>query len=51
MRINVATGRWDATDPPDGWQATRERWERFQGIRSTLLLVGFAAACGVVAQG
>lgn len=51
VRINRATGRWDPASPPPGWKATRDRWERFQGVRSTLLLVGFAAACGVVGLG
>jgi uncharacterized membrane protein len=39
--INLATGRWDADNPPTDWTATRDRWEFFQGVRSWLLLVGF----------
>ena len=39
--INVATGRWDPDDPPADWQRTRTRWDRFQGVRSWLLLLGF----------
>jgi hypothetical protein len=39
--INLATGRWDPHSPPPNWQATRNRWERFQGLRSWLLLAGF----------
>jgi uncharacterized membrane protein len=39
--INLATGRWDADNPPADWQATRNRWEFFQGLRSWLLLLGF----------
>ena len=39
--INVATGRWDPEDPPVDWERTRTRWDRFQGIRSWLLLAGF----------
>ena len=38
--INAATGRWDAADPPADWQQTRQPWERFQRIRSWLLLAG-----------
>jgi hypothetical protein len=39
--INLATGRWDAANPPADWKQTRNRWERFQGLRSWLLLLGF----------
>ena len=39
--INLATGRWDADDPPSDWKAIRVRWELFQGVRSWLLLAGF----------
>jgi uncharacterized membrane protein len=40
--INLATGRWDAANPPADWKQTRNRWEIFQGLRSWLLLIGFA---------
>lgn len=40
--INRATGRWDAANPPADWKQTRDRWEIFQGLRSWLLLLGFA---------
>ena len=43
--INRATGRWDAEDPPPGWERNRARWELFQGVRSWLLLVGFVMVC------
>jgi uncharacterized membrane protein len=39
--INLATGRWDASNPPPDWKETRNRWELFQGLRSWLLLIGF----------
>lgn len=39
--INLATGRWDAANPPTDWKQTRNRWEVFQGLRSWLLLLGF----------
>jgi uncharacterized membrane protein len=39
--INLATGRWDASNPPADWKQTRNRWEVFQGLRSWLLLIGF----------
>lgn len=39
--INLATGRWDADNPPADWKETRNRWERFQGVRSCLLVAGF----------
>jgi uncharacterized membrane protein len=43
--INLATGRWDAENPPPGWERHRARWELFQGVRSWLLLVGFVMVC------
>ena len=39
--INLATGRWDAENPPVAWKETRNKWEFFQGLRSWLLLIGF----------
>ena len=48
--INLATGRWDASKPPDDWKATRNRWEFFQGVRSWLLLIGFVLVCAAVAS-
>jgi uncharacterized membrane protein len=39
--VNLATGRWDAANPPPDWKKTRDRWEFFQGIRSWFLLTGF----------
>lgn len=47
--INLATGRWDPKHPPANWHSTRTRWERFQGFRSWLLLVGFVLFCLAVA--
>ncbi|MGH3739075.1 MAG: anthrone oxygenase family protein [Micromonosporaceae bacterium] len=43
--INIATGRWDPTNPPEDWRRHRARWEYFQGVRSWLLLAGFFATC------
>lgn len=43
--INKATARWDPDDPPPDWQATRRRWERFQGLRAVVLLVGYVLLC------
>jgi len=43
--INLATGRWNADDPPEKWKETRNRWEFFQGLRSWLLLIGFVLLC------
>ena len=43
--INIATGRWDVEHPPDDWEQIRTRWERFQGVRSWLLLLGFVLVC------
>jgi uncharacterized membrane protein len=39
--INLATGEWDPSKPPEDWKKTRNRWEFFQGVRSWLLLIGF----------
>ncbi len=46
--VNLATGRWDAANPPPDWKETRNRWEFFQGIRSWLLLTGFVFLCWAV---
>ena len=43
--INVATGRWDAQNPPADWDQQRREWELFQGLRSWLLLLGFFCLC------
>jgi hypothetical protein len=43
--INVATGRWDPEQLPDDWKVIRDRWERFQAIRTWLLLLGFVLLC------
>ncbi len=43
--INLATGRWDADNPPPDWKQTRDKWEFFQGLRSYLLLLGFVLVC------
>lgn len=43
--INRATGRWEITEPPPGWERIRRRWEVFQGVRSWLLLAGFVLVC------
>jgi len=39
--INLATARWEPGALPEHWQATRNRWEFFQGVRSWLLVLGF----------
>lgn len=39
--INQATGHWDPGNPPPNWVAIRRRWDRWQGIRASLLMVGF----------
>ena len=43
--INAATANWDPAHPPADWKQTRGRWERFQAIRSPLLLAGFVLLC------
>lgn len=43
--INLATGKWNAEDPPADWKRTRDRWELAQGLRSWLLLAGFVLIC------
>ena len=49
--INSATARWDADDPPPDWERLRRRWERFQALRSWLLLAVFVLLCGAAAAG
>lgn len=48
--INRATGHWDVDAPPADWRATRRRWDRFQGVRSWLLLAAFATLVAAVVQ-
>jgi hypothetical protein len=48
--INLATGKWDANHPPDDWKVIRNRWERYQGLRSWLYLAGFVLICVAVTQ-
>jgi hypothetical protein len=43
--INLATGKWDPDNPPHNWKEVRNRWEKFQGIRSWFLLFGFISIC------
>jgi uncharacterized membrane protein len=43
--INLATAKWDVDNPPHDWKQSRDRWEFFQGLRSWLLLIGFALLC------
>ena len=43
--INLATGKWDAENPPPAWKETRNKWEFFQALRSWLLLIGFVLIC------
>jgi uncharacterized membrane protein len=47
--INRHTAHWNPLNPPDDWQLLRRRWERFQGVRSILLLLGFACVALAVA--
>ncbi len=49
--INLATGKWDAENPPPDWKQTRNRWEFFQALRSWLLLIGFVLVCVGAAVG
>lgn len=46
--INLATGGWQADDPPPAWKQTRDKWEFFQGLRSWLLLIGFILLAATV---
>ena len=48
--INLATGKWEADNPPPDWKQTRNRWEFFQGVRSWLLLIGFVLICAAAAM-
>lgn len=46
--INLATGKRNPDNPPPNWKEIRNKWERFQAIRSWLLLLGFASTCVAV---
>jgi len=40
--INRAAGKWDPSDPPEGWEAAIHRWERLDSIRTALAIGAFA---------
>lgn len=46
--INRQTGTWDPDNPPAHWESIRRRWDRWQGVRATLLLGGFVLLCAAV---
>jgi Anthrone oxygenase len=46
--INKRTLTWDAEHPPEGWQADRQRWHTYQGVRAVLVAVWFLCAVGAV---
>lgn len=48
MPINLATGKWNPHEPPADWKDSRGLWEKFQGVRSWLLLAGFLLVCASV---
>jgi len=39
--INDRFFRWDAADPPEGWQAVIRRWALIDVVRSTLAVLAF----------
>ena len=43
--INVATGKWDADNPPTAGRRRGIDGSSFQGLRSWLLLIGFVLLC------
>ncbi len=43
--INASTSRWDLDQPPAQWKQVRDRWERFQAIRSWAFLISFVLIC------
>jgi hypothetical protein len=46
--INKRTLTWDAEHPPEGWQADRQRWHTYQGVRAVLVAVWSLCAVGAV---
>ena len=48
--INLATAKWDADRPPENWKEIRNKWEKFQALRSWLLLLGFITLCAAVSS-
>jgi uncharacterized membrane protein len=40
--INKAASNWDASNPPQGWEAAIRRWESLDNIRTVLALAAFA---------
>jgi uncharacterized membrane protein len=41
LPINSRVLTWSPADPPPGWQAARDRWDRFHTIRTATSVVGF----------
>ncbi len=42
--INQVVGRWDAKNPPHGWQSSIRRWETFDSVRTMLAIGAFVLA-------
>lgn len=40
--INKAAGKWDPSDPPNGWEAAIHRWEKLDSVRTALAIAAFA---------
>lgn len=43
--INVKTLKWNPEKPPANWQKLRHKWELYQGVRTYLMVLGFALIC------
>lgn len=48
LPINARVLGWSPTDPPQGWQAARDRWDRFHTIRTTTSVAGLACLTAAV---
>jgi uncharacterized membrane protein len=48
LPINSRVLTWSPTDPPEGWQTARDRWDRFHTIRTATSLAGLACLTAAV---
>jgi uncharacterized membrane protein len=51
LPINSWVLTWSPTDPPQGWQTARDRWDRFHTIRTATSVAGLGClAAAVIAR-
>jgi uncharacterized membrane protein len=48
LPINSRVLAWSPTDPPQGWQTARDRWDRFHTIRTATSVAGLGCLAAAV---